>query len=393
VTVPQLPSLAQYLQQSGWALEDDDRLTTMWRQQNPAPGKKLQIVLPATQSVEDWPERVSDALDTLAFVERRSPEEIAEDISYGGADNVAVRLTPDTPPGQAPLSLASSAVSALHSYVVASASALEIPDAVLPSHRPPWAESYADKVRLAAQSGSFVLSLTLPLIVELEASGANDRDTVHDTLFEITSQPLGRRVTNRMLNAAQAAQKLASEVLAGRSAISSFGDSALNRAATNATELSALKALGGPESFPYQIRFAQSPLAGSQRAPINLRMTSAQEKILGDAADFLRTRQPTAGVSVHGYVVRLHRTRALGPGDIVVEGFDNETNATRRWRVELGEDEYNQAARAHLTGLQISVTGDREERGTHLQLRNLSSFNVIPGMDYGQDDARTESIH
>ncbi len=386
--VPQLPALGRYLQMTGWALEDDDRRTSMWRQQDPAPGKKLQIVLPVSQNVEDWPDRALAALRTLAYAERRLPEEIAEDISFGGADNVAVLLTPDAPPGQAPLSLASSAVSALHSYVVASASALELPDAVLPSHRPPWAESYADKVRLATHPGSFVLSLALPLVTELESGTRDDaRDTASETLFKIPAQPFGRRVANRMLDAAQTAQRLADDVIIGRSTISAFGDSANSRAAANATELAALNALGGSESFAYQIRFAQSPLAGNRRAPVNLRISPEQQQVVGDAADFLRTRQPRTDVSVHGFVVRLHRSRALGPGEIVIEGYDNESGTVRRWRTELNEANYNDAVRAHQSGLQVSVTGDRQEHGTHLQLRNLSAFGVIAGLDYHQGDA------
>jgi hypothetical protein len=379
VTVPQLPALAEYLQLAGWALEDDDQRTSMWRPRDPSRGKKLQIVLPVTQNVDDWPERASEALRTLAYAERRLPEEVAEDISYGGADNVAVRLTPDAPPGQAPLSLASSAVSALHSYVVASASALEIPDLVLPSHRPPWAESYAGKVRLGAHSGSFVLSLALPLVAEVD--GAAD-ESGSEELFRMPAQPLGRRVTNRMLAAAQNAQELAEGVVVGRITVRAFGDAAHRRAAANATELAALKALGGPGSDTYQIRFAQSPLAGNRSEPVNLRITPEQQRVLGGAADFLRTRQPRTDVTVHGLVVRLYRSRALGPGEIVIEGFDGESGSLRRWRMELTETDYNEAVRAHQSGLQVSVTGDREEHGTHLQLRRLSSFLVIPGLDY-----------
>jgi hypothetical protein len=176
-------------------------------------------------------------------------------------------------------------------------------------------------------------------------------------------------------------------VVVGHVAISAFGDAANRRTAANATELAALKALGGPESDTYQIRFAQSPLAGNRSEPVNLRITPEHQRILGSAADFLRTRQPRTDVTVHGLVVRLYRSRALGPGEIVIEGFDRESGSIRRWRTELNETDYNEAVRAHQSGLQVSVTGDREEHGTHLQLRRLSSFLVIPGLDYEQDEA------
>jgi len=90
-------------------------------------------------------------------------------------------------------------------------------------------------------------------------------------------------------------------------------------------------------------------------------------------------------VTVQGLVVRLHRSGAFGPGDVVIEGIDDDSGATRRYRLELTEEDYHDAVRAHRNGLKVSVTGDREERGTHLHLRRLASFSVIPGLDYEED--------
>lgn len=187
-----------------------------------------------------------------------------------------------------------------------------------------------------------------------------------------------------MLRAAQTAQRLAEDVSAGNRPLRAFGDDPA-RPEANATELAALKALGGPEYSLYQLRFTQSPLGGRRGEPVTLRVTPGQQRILGEAADFLRTRQPRSGVTVQGLVVRLHRAGKLGPGEIVVEGIDDDSGATRRYRMELPEDDYRDAVRAHSNGLQVSVTGDREERGTHLHLRRLTSFSVIPGLEYEDD--------
>ena len=116
-----------------------------------------------------------------------------------------------------------------------------------------------------------------------------------------------------------------------------------------------------PEYGLYQLRFSRSPLAGQPADPVVLRITPGQQRILGEAADLLRTRQPRAGVTIQGLVVRLHRSSAFGPGEAVIEGI------------------------AHRNGLQVSVTGNREERGTHLHLRRLTAFSVIPGLDYEEE--------
>lgn len=381
MAVPDLPAVAEYLGAAGWSLEDQDARTSLWRRPAPTDAGSLEIVLPAGQQVGDYAERIEAALRTLAFAEQRLPEEIISDITFGGADTVAVRLTPDAPPGEAPLSLAHTAVSALHSFVVGSAAAIEIHELVLPSHRPPWAESYATKVRLSTHPGSFILSLALPLIVDIDNERSPDQAADKQLAFKLPPQPFGRRVSNRMLRAAQAARQLADEVSAGDRPLRAFGEDPIHPSA-NATELAALKALGGPEYGLYQLRFTQSPLAGRPGGPVTLRITPGQQRILGEAADFLRTRQPRSGVTVQGLVVRLHRSGAFGPGEVVIAGIDDDSGTTRRYRLELGEDDYNDAVRAHRNGLQVSVTGDREERGTHLHLRRITSFSVLPGFDY-----------
>lgn len=386
-----LRAFADYLRASGWSLEDQDTRTALWRPSRspdagppgaaPVGAGPAEIVLPVRQDVGDYADRIDAAVRTLAFAERRTPAEVKSDVASGGADTVAVRLTPDAPPGEAPLALAQAVVTALYSFVIGSAAAIEIPDLVLPSHRPPWAESYAGQVRLSTHPGSFILSLALPLVADIGGPQQAEEDAAESVMFAMPPQPLGRRVSTRMRRSAQAACLLADEVSAGSRPLRAFGTDR-GRPAANATELAALTALGGVEYGLYQLRFTQSPLAADHAGPMTLQVTPGQQRILGEAADFLRARQPRAGVTVHGLVVRLHRPSAFGPGEVVIEGFDDESGATRRYRMELAEGEYNDAVEAHRTGLAVSVTGDREDRGTHLRLRRLTSFSVIPGFDY-----------
>jgi hypothetical protein len=379
----ELSSIVTYLAAAGWSRDEDDDKTSLWHGKSVRDDEPLQVALPLRQDVGDYLDRIEAALRTLAFAEHRTPDEVRSDIRSGGADIVAVRLTPDAPPGEAPLSLARSAVSALHHFLVGSAAAIEIHELVLPARRPSWAEAYAANVRLSTHPGSFVLSLALPLSADMGAVeyGRNDRDK--QLAFDMPAQPLGRRVSSRMLRCAQAAQLLADEISAGNKPLRAFGDDPAQ--APNATELAALKALGGPEYALYQLRFTQSPLAGRRSEPVVLRMTPGQQRIIGEAADFLRTRHPRTGMTVQGLVVRLHRSSAFGTGDVVIEGIDDDSGTRRRYRMELMENDYNDAVRAHRNGLLVSVTGDREERGTHLHLRRLTSFSVIPGLDYEAD--------
>jgi hypothetical protein len=376
--IPDLTAFVEYLRSAGWSLEDDDGSTTLWRPAASAAARDTRLVLSADEEDRDYPERAWEALRTLAFVEQRLPQEIYTDMQYGGADCISVRLVPDAPSGEAPLFVAHTALTALRSYVVASAAALEYTDLVLPPRRPHRAEFYASQTRVSTQPGSFVLSLTLPL-----------RDAGDDTPVEsnngqevlpgIPTSLFGRRVTNRMLVAAEKAQRLAREVSDGESPLASFGE--IGEVNVNATELAALSSLGGPDRNVYQIRFAQSPMGPGFREPRRLKITPGQQRILGEAADFLRTKQPRSNVTVLGLVVRLFREGKFGKGEVVIQGIDDDTGQERRVRAELSESDYNLAVQAHGQGLQVSVVGDLDVKGTRRSLRRLTSFSVIPGIE------------
>lgn len=376
--VPALPVFVGYLRGVGWTLDDDDGRTTLWRPRPSDAETNVRVVLPVSQEVRDYADRINEALRVLAHVEQRLPQEIAADMSFGGADNVSVRLTPNAPAGEAPLLVAYSAISALRNYVIASATALDADSLVLPPRRPQRAESYAAQARISTQPGSFILSLALPLedsYTEVAAVPSGGQEL----LLDVRPPPFGRKVTSRMLAAAQRAQRLAAEVAEGDRPLSSFGQS--GQSVANATELEALSFLGGPDHDAYQIRFSQSPLAAGAREPKGLRITPGQQRILGEAADFLRTKQPRADVTVIGLVVRLFREGKFGKGEVVIQGIDDDTGQARRFRVELGESDYNLAVRAHGIGLQVTATGDLDIRGTRRSLRRLTSFSVLPGIE------------
>ncbi|WP_285590485.1 hypothetical protein [Herbidospora sp. NBRC 101105] len=376
--VPGLADFTEYLRNAGWVLDDDDGRTTLWRPLD-VDENDIRVVLPTNQEVRDYSDRAMEALRAVAFVERRLPQETATDMRYGGADNVSVRLAPDVPSGEAPLFLAYTALTALRSYVIASAASLEYKELVLPPRRLSRAESYASQTRVSTQAGSFILSLALPLKDTYDSINT-DPHNGQEVIAGVPGDGLfGRRVTNRMLLAAETAQKLARSVSEGDTPLSVFGEVGGQR--INATELEALGSLGGPDRDVYQIRFAQSPMVAGTSQPRRLRITPGEQRILHEAADFLRTRQPRANVTVIGLVVRLFREGKFGKGEVVIQGVDDDTGQERRVRVELAESDYNVAVNAHKQGLQVSAVGDLDVRGTRRSLRHLSSFSVIPGLE------------
>lgn len=386
MTTPSLPrvdattaspeTLAAYLARSGWTLLDADEHTAMY--QRLIDEQDLRAVVPTRTDIIDYADEVQEALRTVAFSERRSVEEVANDVTMpGGADTIAVRLRPALPSGQAPLGLALEAISALRNYVVGAAAGLDMEGSlVLPSRRPARAETYADQVRLSTAPGSFVVQLGLPLTDEEGVQGGSTSPP--DKLLEIPETPYGRRVTNRLVAVTRRSVALAQRVSDGDADLKDFG--LPERAAANATELSALAAVGGEDHARYDLRFAQSPQGGIAASPSVLRVTPGVQRVLGEAADFLRLAQPRANLRVQGLVVRLTRDGAFGPGQISVLGATDDSGRSRRVRMNLEESAYNAALRAHREGLFVVAVGDLERTGNVQWLRRVSEFAIVPGL-------------
>ena len=378
-SMPNSDQITRYLRASGWTEIDRDDRTSAWRFKVVEPGTgPLIVVLPHVPGVIDYEDRAEQALRVISWAEQRLPDEVLEDISFGGADTVAVRTHPNAPTGQVSLSFAKAAVDALRDYVVGSASAsiLASPTLVLPARRPHRAENYADLVRLSSQPGSFVLSLALPLSDESKSVIAGG----HEDSAAVLDVPFGRQVMSRMSAVAARALELADEVALGRHKLTAFGR--VEPGAPNATELSALGALGGEDFDAYELRFAASPVFDSRgQAQKLLTVTPGQQRILREASEYLRARQPRPGVTVVGLVVKLERVGASGAGDIVVQGPDDDSGVQRRFRIGLSESDYNGAVRAHQQGLLVGVSGDLVVRGNRRYLQDASSFGIIPELD------------
>jgi hypothetical protein len=383
---PDLGRIISYLRASGWFMADEDARTSLWH----LPNDDKSLVLPVRQDVTDYRDRIYEALRLLSYVERRAPVEITSDMIYGPADTVAIRLTPDAPSGQAPLSLAYEAISALRSYVIGSGAALDDHSLVLPARRSRQAETYASDARVSTQPGSFVISLTLPLVRDVrtpdnrsEATSdgpeTGSQEEVQGLLVDVPPQPFGRRVTNRMAQVARYAQSLAEEVNDGNQTLPSFGRPTAD--APNATELEALSNLGGPDRNPYQVRFAQSPLAPERNNQVSLRITPGQQRVMADAAEYLRTKQPRPNITVEGLVVGLSRNSNYGPGEVIVRGIIDDSGKQRRFHAELTEPDYDEALRAHGAGLHVSIRGDLETRGNWKWLRHPRGFVVVQGFE------------
>ena len=364
--------LSSYLERAGWTRGRRDDRVERWtvRHEN----ETLRVVLPVLRDAADYEQVFYEALRVVAYAANKSVLEVLADVEYGGADVVSVRLTPDAPTGQAPLTTAQIAVTALKAFVIGSAASLDASGAVLPPRRL-RAERYASQVRVSTSPGSFVLTLALPLYEQTPRVEAADLQTAMDESIEIQATPYGRQVAARMRSVAENAIVLSRKIAAGEEDITSFETDPA--ASGNATELEALAGLGGRTQRQYQVRFATSPVVPvRQAAPTLLAVEADAQEWFGKAARLLRERKPKDDVTVTGKVVRLAREGGLGPGEVVIRGLESGARNEHRYRVQLSDDQYRQALTAHGRTAEVSARGTLAIRGNFLIIESLRGFTV-----------------
>lgn len=366
--LPSISGLASYMRTVGWVETERSEKFEVWTPPElDADGgdrSDIRIVLPPTNAL-DADQQIDEAIRALSYFESRERREITDDIARGGADALSVRLTPDTPSGQAPLGQMRRTIVALHNYVLGAAASLHVDARVLPSRRPVEAEAYADEARMSTASGSMIVHLALPL------SDENDIPRMAD--------PYGRRVTQRMRNVAVSSTALAREVNQGRKPLQVFGES--EESLANSMELLALATLGGvDQQATYGLRFSTTPLSRAlTTGPMRLEVTPAEQAVLAEAAEMLGERRPETDVTVTGTVIRLHRERTYGAGDVTVQGHaSNDAFKERNFKVNLGEEDYNAAAVAHPLGSLLRLRGDIHLSGNRRTLKNVTLFEVLP---------------
>lgn len=363
-------NLSAYLRAAGWSRADADR-TVVWTPSRPEHAD-LQVALPSG-GIDDSAMDLNEAARVVAYVEGFTVSGLVNGITDGGADTLSVRLVPEERTGVAPLALAQESITALRMLIVGSAAALTNDSLVLPSRRPQLVEQYAAEAQVSTRPGSFIWDVALPLTVDTDKAFAIPAG--QGTLMELTPQPFGRLVTNRIATIATNALAMAQQVENGDASIEQFNKVHLRLG--NALELDALAHLGNVPGAAYQLRLIQSALAPRTVASRLLSATPAQRARLAEAAEFLRTTQPQEGVTVEGFVVRLFRQGAFGPGDVTIHAVLDDSGKTKACVMSLTEEDYAEAHRAHLEGLVVVAKGDLQTAGTRKRLINPTQFHVV----------------
>ena len=372
--------LAMYLRAHDWESRGRGVFGIQWIKV--VDGDEYEALQPTDSRIRDYEARVRDVLHVVAVAEGRSELDVLQAISNVSMDVHSVRIFPaDVAPGMIGLDDGIQAYESLRNLVVAAAysESTDQPRAVQPARKPAEVLKFLREVHIGPNAeGSFVLSAHTPVPPRL-AQGQVPLFDGEDVSALEPAEPFERRVSLRIYDAVCAAYDAANNALVNPNGLDAFTGSIRRGISANLCE--ALVGLGGEASHTFELSLLLAPsrpLVRQNFRPIRFRRDHLP--VLAAAAQELRERIAEEGVLAVGNVVRLHR-EGSGAGEISIAGTVEGEDRLRRIWIDLPDEDYQKAMRAHEQMASVSVRGDLFRRGTRLYLRNPSAFQILEGND------------
>jgi hypothetical protein len=365
--------ISMYLRATGWQLEERNGITARWIRSAGDEGY-FEILQPLDPSSRDYAPRVGDAVATLAVAERRSQLDVLQGMTQVSADVHSVRIFPaDEPAGLVALEDAVSAYESVRNLVVAGAYPVFAHQhrVVQPPRKPQGLSDFLRTVRIGpASEGSYTLTVHTPIPPRLSQQPA-----LFETGDESQDLPVERQVSLQMYRAVRAACAAADDALLTSDGLDPFTRAVEDGLSANLCE--ALVGLGGAAGHPFELSLSLAAARGEVTPLRPVRFRRDHLFVLKEAASELRARTPEEGVVVTGEVVRLHREPGAA-GEITLVGRVDDQEPLRRIWMDLPDDDYESAMRAHQQMREVTVAGNLVRRGTRYVLTSPSGFRSLP---------------
>lgn len=316
------------------------------------------LFVPLSPQPADYEERLWDVVVQLAKAERRPEDVMLTNLHYASADLVRIRLvSPRVGPGELPIDDGRHLFDGARDMMLAAACAAAVPGrATYGPRMPSAAAEYLDGVRLGqTEPGSYVITVISEFPVG-EQQPLMDDEAIHlDVPFE-------RRVTTKLVEALAAAHGAAHEVLTEYAAVSDAFEKYVDRG-VSANLCDAISTMGAEQlaaTVDVTLDWAASrpPVEATPRA---VTFESSALPVLREAVSVLRELGPFEDEVVEGFVSRLIRAKQDEVGTIVIEGTTR--GESRNVHVELPDEQYHLAVRAHDERHPVRIRGTLSKRG------------------------------
>ncbi len=336
-------------------------------------GSEYELLVPLTREIGDFPQRISDILRTLEVVEERSQIEILSDLATTRADVVRFRRG-EGADGTLPLDDGAVFVKSAYDMLLAAACTAVTPRLYYQGKRPGQATDYVQKARLGqSERGSYVMTVISPLPPQMDPQKG---------LFG-PRDPFERKVTRLLSDGLEAAVE-ASEYALRSASTEHFRESAKDGVSANL--LDAALGVMGADHRTVGVNFAWSPEIPIEAHSRIITIEADFAPVMEEASKFLKAQEPLPPIDLAGVVVGLRRTEGETHGRVTLLALV-EARKSRHVSLELGQETYDIAIRAHRERRPVLCRGELQKVGKIMVLTNITRFEIAPEVDEDEGPA------
>ncbi len=331
-----------------------------------------ELLVPKSRNVGDYVLRISEILRELSAIEDRSELEIFYDISLSGFDIYRFRnSSEEASAGTLPLIQSVNFLASSRDLILSAACSAHSAKLNYPSRKPTIAEEYLEKIRMAAERGSFVLTLLAPIppiLLPSQQLGLLGDSEVRDEI------PFEHRVAPMLSSGLHALEIAARQASEGGDALDPFLTNAEKGLTANLCEAVAKlhdSISGG--ALEIGITWSRNRRNPPPQEPIEI--NGDYIPIVREAARTIKLTTPEPFQIVRGVITHLHKEPTDEKGKVTV--LDVAASQPRRVQTLLSDSEYQKALAAHGEGKDIEISGEVIRAGRSWELKNPSPIMLI----------------
>jgi len=358
-------AVSTYLRLTGWQDSGGYGRATIWSQS--VDDYDVEVLLPNSSELRDYPARMTELLGTLSEVEGRSREDILRELRFPLLDVQYIRTLPESPTGTTPLAEGAKAIQGVRDLFLAAATSTVLPErgAVLPSgQKPQQARDFLEQVRLGVPTaGSYVLRVETPIGETSEVPGG------------------ARAVLLHLYRAVRSAHVAAVE--SARVGTPRPFERQIDQG-VSANLCSALADIGGGRRSPFEFRFAWARTVPVDEPTPDLRFAREHIDALRDAQTHLKNLADTVPATVVGDVVNLDRDPEEPTGRVVIRGRvelpDGATEPPRRVAARLPLEQYDYVVQIHRPSqpARLWIIGQLRMSGRQWEFVSVDEVRIEP---------------
>ncbi|NMQ20129.1 hypothetical protein E4P82_13530 [Candidatus Competibacter phosphatis] len=335
--------------------------------QQDAAHRTWEILLPSREDVADYPERMAEALHTLAQVEGRSELLIYRDLLAAGADVLRVAAPHAATDGTIAIQEGVLLHQEAENLLLAAACAAVQPRPSYHAGKVTEAVQYLETVRLGpSETGSYVITLLSPVAPVL-------RRHAQQSLLE--DEPFPRQVTHRLVEALDALEQ------AANAAAASDDFAAFETRVSQGISANLCEAVARLAQQCHGIRLELSWARVRPAGRPNFRRFFSREtgRLLGEAAREFRRNEPRLDCALTAWVIRLDREPDQFDGRATLRLLID--NRPRHVSVKFEQSMFDTVIHAFRDRIPISLDGDLFPVGQRYELGNPRNLALVQGMD------------